>query len=629
MIRSISLFLLCVVSLSLNAQSRQSIRDVEYARQAMSQNRPYEAEEYLLKAIKRDPDYRDAHLMLGELCLRKDDFECALREFDEVLIIEPGYFLGLYRRGYAFYLNEEFALAIDDYEAYLQSSGASDRGMEEAQKYLDWSRFGLVAKANRVPFEPINLGDAVNGPYMEYFPAVTADGNELIFTRNMPNGRALREDFYISRGGEGNWSLVEPMGQNVNSDGNEGALCISADGNVAVFTACMRDDGQGSCDLYMTIRENGVWGKPFNLGYPINTEAWESQPSLSPDGRTIYFTSNRSGGHGGKDLWSSTFEGKGEWGDPVNLGDSINTKGDEITPFMHWDGRSLFFASTGHPGIGDFDMYRSLRLDEHHWSAPQNLGYPINSVREENGLIVAPDGKTAYYSREGYADSRGMLDLYRFELPKKVRATPIAYVKGFITDEKTGKALSGTVEFVNLETGETYLEITTRSEGYYFACLPGERNYALNVRKSGYLFFSERFALEESTESSALELNVPLAPIEAGQSLTLKNVFFDSGSDDLRAESYPELDRIANFLKDNPTLVIEIAGHTDNIGSDSANLELSERRAESVVNYLAEQGVARQKLTSEGYGASMPVASNESEEGRQRNRRTELKIVQK
>lgn len=622
----VALFLLLAPSLV--GQSRQSIRDVEYARQAMGQNKVGEAVNYLNKAIERDPDYRDAHLMLGELQLRQEQFDKALASFDHVLDLSPGYFLGLYRRGLAYYRMEDFERAIDDYEAYMKSEGASDRGKEEAEKYLAWARFGLDAKANPVPFDPINLGDSVNGPYMEYFPAVTADGKELIFTRNQPSPRALKEDFYVSRGGQGQWSLAEALDRQVNSDGNEGALCINADGNVAVFTACGREDGAGSCDLYMTIRENGTWGKPFNLGYPINTEAWESQPSLSPDGRTIYFTSNRRGGKGGKDLWKSTFEGGGEWGEPVNLGDSINTRGDEITPFMHWDGQSLYFASTGHPGIGDFDMYLSLRLDNDLWSSPQNLGYPINSVREENGLIVAPDGRTAYYSREGYADSRGMLDLYSFDLPKDVRAAPIAYVKGFITDHQSGKPLSATVEFVDVSTGETYLEMNTGSAGYYFSCLPGNRNYALNVRHPGYLFHSERFTLEESTENSARDLPVSLHAIETGASLTLRNVFFDSGSSELRGSSSPELDRTAEFLALNPSLIVEISGHTDNVGSQESNQALSEQRAIAVVNYLVNRGVPRERLKAVGYGASDPVASNETELGRQENRRTELKIIQ-
>lgn len=609
-------------------QSRQSLRDMQYAREAMAQGDIDWAQELLKKAVDRDPDYRDAHVMLGELFLRQKNYESAISSFDEALTIQPGYFLALFRRGNAFFYSENFEGAIDDLEAYLESDGASDRGKKEAEKKLANARFGKIAKANAVPFSPVNLGDEINGPYMEYFPAITADGNELTFTRNQPEGRNMREDFYVSTGGEGSWAMAQPLDRNVNSAGNEGALCLSADGNVAVFTACQREDGRGSCDLYMTIRENGQWGKPFNLGYPINTDAWESQPSISPDGTTIYFTSNRSGGFGGKDLWKSVYAGSGDWGEPINLGDSINTKDDEVTPFMHWDGQSLYFASDGHPGVGDFDLYVTRKKNEEEWSTPQNLGYPINSVREENGLIVAPDGKTGYYSREGYADSRGMLDLYRFDLPEKTRALPIAYVNGTITDALTKRPLSATIEFVDLETGETYLEMTTGSQGYYFACLPGQKNFALNVRQKGYLFYSENFELTESTESTAELLDVALIPIKAGEKLTLKNVFFDSGSSELRESSYPELERTAEFLKQNLSVRCELSGHTDNIGSASANEALSKARALAVVNYLVEAGVERSRMEYAGYGDQQPITTNETEEGRQRNRRTELKIIQ-
>jgi outer membrane protein OmpA-like peptidoglycan-associated protein len=407
---------------------------------------------------------------------------------------------------------------------------------------------------------------------------------------------------------------------------NEGAQNISQDGKWLIFTGCNFPDGAGSCDLYFSYLGKDGWSEPQNLGYPINTAAWESAPSLSPDKRDLYFTSNRLGGFGGSDLYVSHLQPNGHWSNPENLGPAINTAGDEGSPFIHADNHSLYFTSNGHLGYGGDDLYLSRKDSTGKWGNAINLGYPINSIENEGSLIVAADGQTAYYASDR-SDSRGGLDIYSFQLRKDIRPTRTLWVKGRVYDKKTGEGLPSAVELTDIETGEIMNLLRTDKEGNYLVTLPVGRNYAFNVNRKGYLFYSDHFALSSSQPDSTYQKDIPLQPIEANASIVLKNIFFETGEYQLKPESATELDQVVRLLMDNPSLKIEISGHTDNIGQDKDNLSLSLNRARSVVNYFIEKGIAANRLTYKGYGAQKPIAGNDTEEGRSQNRRTELKII--
>ena len=420
------------------------------------------------------------------------------------------------------------------------------------------------------------------------------------------------------------------MEEPVNSNDNEGAQCLSQDGRLMFFTACGRPDGAGRCDLYMCSRKGDQWSKPRNMGAPVNTAAWESQPSFSIDGRTLFFVSNRKGGYGGMDLWKTVFvDGKG-WSVPENLGPAINTSGDEMSPFIHFDGRTLYFSSNGHTGMGGMDLFRSTLNDDGSWSEPVNLGFPINTAGDESNLLVARDGRSALFSSDrsgGY----GRQDLYTFQLPDAVQATSVDYVRGTVTDGQSHRPLRAGIQVIDLATGRQVASTNSDAiDGSYLVSLPEGGTYAFHVSANDYLFFSDNYNLHDQSPTDGFFINdIALSPIAVGQRVTLRNVFFATGQHTLLDESKAELDAVAVLLQQNPTLRVELGGHTDNVGKESDNQLLSEQRARAVRDYLVAQGIDAQRLTHKGYGESQPVADNDTAEGRSLNRRTEFKIISK
>jgi outer membrane protein OmpA-like peptidoglycan-associated protein len=407
---------------------------------------------------------------------------------------------------------------------------------------------------------------------------------------------------------------------------NEGAQNISQDGQWLIFTGCNFPNGFGSCDLYISYLDKNGWSTPENLGRTINTEFWESAPSLSPDKRDLYFASNRPGGYGGNDIYVSHYLANGRWSQPENLGPEINTIGDESTPFIHADNQSLYFTSSGHLGYGNNDLFVSRKDSNGKWGRPENLGYPINTIEDEGSMVISADGKTAYYASDR-ADSRGKLDLYTFQLRDDIKPARTLWIKGKVFDIKTRKGLPSAVELTELQTGQVISKVQTDETGNYFITLPVGKDYAFNVNRKGYLFFSENFPLSQKQPDSTYNIDIPLQPIEANAMVILKNIFFDVNKYNLKSESQAELDQVVQLMKENSTLKIEISGHTDNIGKPIDNLKLSGNRAKSVVSYLAAKGIDAKRLLFTGNGDTKPIADNKTEEGRAKNRRTELKVV--
>ncbi|MEO0340526.1 MAG: OmpA family protein, partial [Bacteroidota bacterium] len=484
---------------------------------------------------------------------------------------------------------------------------------------------------NPLPFSPHKLPSSINTRDSEYLPSFSADGTQLIYTAV----RRGQEDFYFSQKIDGVWQEGEPI-IGINTNNNEGAQTISGDGRTLIFTGCNRKDGFGSCDLYISYKREDYWSRPVNMGRGINSNNWESQPSLSANGRVLFFASTRSGGFGKSDIYRAILGNDGMWSPPENLGPAINTNQDELGPFIHADGQTLYFVSNGHPGMGGIDLFKTEFLGDNAWDNPKNLGYPINTTGDESTLIVSLDGKLGYFA-SNFSKSRKTTDIYEFELPEPLRPKPVTYLKAKVIDALTKAPLPADVELYEVATEAVQYANKADEAGLFLVSLPAGQRYGLNVSMENYLFHSEQFDLIEATSFDApYDLLIELQPIippaiakeDAPKPIILKNIFFETASAALLPESTKELQRLYQLLIDNPSMNIQINGHTDDIGKDEDNLTLSRNRAEAVYNYLITQGIVKDRLSFKGYGESIPIESNDSAPGRQANRRTEFVVVQ-
>ena len=587
------------------------------------------------KAIKKEPTYLAAYLLRADSYYAIKDFGRAEADFEKILEINPKFNTRIYYVvGITEYEQNKFEEAANHIQQFLDTKPRKESLVKQANRRLRNCRFAAEAIKNPVPFNPENLGGNINTPQPEYLPTITADGNTLIFTKRVGN----QEDFYTSFKENGEWQPAEDLGAPINTHENEGAEAISADGRLLVYTVCNRPRDYGSCDLYYSEFKKGNWTTPKNMGKPINSAAWESQPSLSADGKTLYFTSGRSKN---KDIYTSERQSNGKWSEPVAL--KINTEGSDEGPFIHPDGETLYFTSNGFAGMGKIDLYFSRKQPDGSWGTPQNLGYPINSKANEGPLVVSLDGKTAYFSSTK-SGGFGTVDLYQFEMPESIRPNPVTYAIAKVYDAVTKKPLVANLEVLDLATSNVHTTSTTDEEGEALVCLPMGKDYALNVNRTGYIFHSENFALKEVTsrdepfvlkiylqklppKSENVTANEPREGAVVSKPVVLNNVFFKTGSATLESTSKVELDKLASFLTENIGLHTQINGHTDNVGSETDNQLLSENRAKSVVEYLISVGIDQKRLKYKGFGEAQPVSTNETKEGRRLNRRTEFVLL--
>lgn len=590
-----------------------------------------EAESFFRQAVETDNRFYEAYMMLGELLQKEKRYGESAQCYQKAVSIDSTFYMPVfYSLATSEMMSGDYADALIHFKVYLSQDKISEKNRKDAAKNLENCRFAEEAVRHPVPFSPVDVGDGINTPDDEYWPSITADGQTLMFTRQERysdyNGRPGQEDFYISRFSDGKWQKAVNAGSPLNTPQNEGAQTLSSNGNYMYFTACERPGGAGSCDIYFSSYSDGKWSIPVNLGSPVNTAYWESTPSISSDGKTLYFSSNRPGGFGGKDLWRSTLSDDNKWSVPVNLGKTINTDGDEMSPFIHFDGKTLYFSSNGRPGMGGFDIYFSKMLNDSTWTVPQNLGYPINTVNDEMGLVIEAGGKKAYFSSKR-DESQGK-NIYTFNLYESIRPEPVSYLKGNVTDKETGQSLVADYELINLSSGKSVNKGKTDREGNFLVCLPSGLNYGLNVSREGFLFYSDNFMLEGRHPAvRPYIIRIKLSPLKLGEKMLLSNIFFEVDSWQLKNESVSELDKLVKLLNDNKKLVVEIGGYTDSTGTSEHNLVLSEKRAISVVSYLSGKGIESGRLKYKGYGNQSPVGDNITEEGRKLNRRTEVKII--
>lgn len=470
------------------------------------------------------------------------------------------------------------------------------------------------------------FSDSINTDAHEYWVTVTADDSTIIFNRLIKEGGIKQEDFYTStRKKDGEWTKAIPI-TSLNTDGNEGAQAISADGRFMVFTACGRQEGYGSCDLYYSIKIGDTWIKPRNMGPKINTDAWETQPSLSADGTELYFVSNKEGGKGKMDIWYSFLKGIDEeglmqWSEPQNL--DINTKESEMSPFIHHDNQTLYFSSRGYGGFGGFDVFVSRKKDSI-FTQPINMGKLVNTKSDEIGLVVNTAGTTAYFASDRQNFNN---DIYSLILPYESRPKEVHYIKGKVLD-KNGKApLLAYILLQNLENEkEMYQTYTDWETGEYLICVKTDKQWALSIQADKHLFYSEHIDLRNNKQLHNVK-NIKLSPLALGEKVSLRNIFFDIDKSTLQPTSTMELKRLLQLLEKHSTLKLEISGHTDSSGRKGYNQTLSENRALSVYRWLVENGIAKDRLTWKGYGDNIPIAPNSTPEGKAQNRRTEMKVI--
>lgn len=642
---------------------KKAVNKYEEALPLVKRKNYVQAVPLLKEAIALDPDYVDPMFLIGEINYkRKSDqnLNVMVKMLEEVLRLCPAYsvYTYYYLGDYA-YQNGDDKKALQYMQLFIKDVDkvTSDEDYKYAQTVIADLKFLVQGKEHPVPFSPKPV-TGIDTKQDEYLAIISADNEVALFTRRieLPPSRmsvsvaadkVFREKFMRSiRDANGNFDEGEPMEDPFNRFENEGGPTLTIDNNTLYYTVCkekfVNNGNYYNCDIFESQFVKDSWSEikalPANINLP-NT--WESQPSISSDGKTLYFVSNRPGGLGGYDIWKSTKNEKGEWNPtPVNLGAPINTIGDERSPFIHTDNQTLYFSSSdrfeevgglsiprkGHKGYGGYDLFKTQLNDDGTFGAPINLGYPINTDGDEISFFVSTDGKTGYFGSNSIGESTDW-NLFSFELYAGARPNRVLFLKGDVKDENNDEPVKASVELKNVKTKEVFTIPVDSNTGKYVAALTFKDDYVMSVKKEGYASDFEYFSTKDSTLDKPAKVDVEIKKLDIGESYKINDINFTANSAVLLEESKYVLDEFARFLKDHKHLVVVIQGHTDNLWDDTYNLKLSVDRAKAVHDYLIAQGISAQRLTFEGYGESKPIASNATEEGRAKNRRTEFHII--
>jgi OOP family OmpA-OmpF porin len=639
MVRTVTFLLVFISSfaaaqLPLDTKSKKAIEYYTEADNYRVRGQYSQALGLLNDAIEKDRTFTEAYYRIGIIYMTLKEFPRAIANLEKGLSLTKDIRkqkVFWYDLGESYFTQGDYDKAEETLKKFLDAEVQNKVKMDRARLLMSNVEFARENKKNASAYKLRRLSDTVNAFVMQYFPVLTADQQSLIFTRRLGGGPNDDEDLVISaKNSRGRWEEPQSLSKNINTELNEGTCTISADGRKLIFTSCVGRQGYGSCDLFQSVRIGTEWTEPKNLGPMVNSAEWESQPSLSADGRTLYFVSDRRGGEGRRDIWVSTLNEKGQWTRAKNVGKPINTQYDEISPFIHVNNRILYFASNGQVGFGGYDIFFSERDSSLTWQEPKNIGSPINNQEDQFSLFITADGKKGYYSHEevkegGYSASR----IYEIEIPEENRIRYASnYVKGVVRDKQTREPLAASIELINLESNETESLVSSDSiSGAYLFVLTQGAEYALYVNRPGYLFQSLNFNYSTVKNFEPIVLDIELEKATEGTTAILQNIFFEVDKYDLQPKSVTELEKIRRFLMDNPKVRVEISGHTDNSGTAAYNISLSQKRAQSVYNYLISHGVEASRLFAKGYGAGQPIADNSTEEGRQKNRRIEFKVI--
>lgn len=595
---------------------------------------PFDREQALKlykKTIETDSSFAAPYMRIGQLLFdSKETKEGAYPYFEKAIKNDSNEraFLIIYEiLGKRYLQKGDYSKAEAYFKGYLrlspQPKSSAHRSVLRYLKQCEYAQYHLPSKKQgnhqRLP-SPINKALA------QSYPVLTADLQTLIYTYN--NGD---EDIFVSKRTAQGWTNPKSISGQINKATNEGTCSISADGRFLVFTACHRKTNRGKCDLYSSYKIGESWSVPVNLGPIVNGPGWQSQPSLSSDGTRLFFSSDRQGGWGGKDIWSTLRDTAGVWGEPVNLGPTINTEFDEISPFIHSNGNTLFFASDGWPSLGGFDMFiATQKLAQ--WSHPQNLGYPLNDFADQMGFYITPDCQEAFYSyhdRSVPSENGAVVSsLCHYSLPDSLKqlCPAMTFVKGRVIDAETRRPLKATIG-VSEKEEQIATFYSDDSTGVFLFVVSPQAETQLEVKRKNYLsqHLNLRLATDSSFQNGTWE--ILLTPIKVDSNVVLQHTLFTKNSSALVVAPNSALEHLAEYLKQNVATELLIEGHTDDVGTAELNYTLSLQRAESVKRYLLEKGIEEQRLRVKGYGKSRPLVQRGSEQARQQNRRVECKIV--
>lgn len=598
---------------TLHSKNRKAIESFNQAQKLSEIGNLYDSEELLKTALKKDKSFDEAILLLHQVYLRRDQFQ----ESKAVLTrYRPGLEQTFVNRIFSDQANYQYELGNYKEAASYNSGiegvvyGLPQRIVSVLSQSID---FALSQIANPMAIDFEELPKPINEFDRQYFPSITFS-EQLVFTVRERGGNG-DENLYTSSFINGNWTKPESISSKINSDRNEGAASISLDGSTLVFTACNIPGNIGSCDLYVSYFQENDWTKPELLSSDVNSAEWDSQPSLSRDGSKLYFVSKRAGGIGGGDIWRSdrTVDG---WSPAINLGATINTVYDDISPYIYADEKTLFFASKGRLGMGGLDLFVST-IESGDWKEPRNLGYPINNSFDQVGYSISPQG-WAYYSS---TNQTGRITLNRFRVPKEVVSIKrITLLEVKVLDEVTRLPISALV--VSYDARDSTI-INVEKETGLFRVFYDNDSIRFKVKAEGYL--TDYLTLNDLTELKNHE--VLLSPVKSGESIEFGVINFDFGSAEIKPSSYPVLSTVVKTILDNPKLLIEVGGHTDKIGEGIDNMALSEDRARSVYLFLIEKGVAKENLVYKGYGEDRPMKVGNGTIDSNQNRRIEFKVI--
>ncbi len=616
---------------------------------------------FYLKAQNFNPNNAKLNFKIGLAYLHSFDKKKAYDYILKAFTLDPQVDPKIrYYTGRVYHLNSEWDKAIQEYNLYLNSIKDKNE-IKVVKKKIEECNNGKILSQTPMRVWVDNLGPEVNTSFNEYSPVITTDESVLMFTSRRPGGVGNKidenkneyfEDVWVSyKSGKKHTTAVN-LGPPVNTENHDAAVCLSPDGQKLITY----QGGVNGGDLFISYLVGKVWSKPENLGKAINSKYHESSASFSYDGKILYFVSNREDGLGGHDIYYSEINEKGKYEKAVNIGPIINTEYDEEAVYMMPDGKTMYFASKGHNSIGGYDVFKTT-FENGQWTKPINIGVPINTPDDDAFFALAGSGRRAYYSSASLGGYGGM-DLYKITIlgPEKqpllntqdqllaMAAKPVTnlkveqavevtkpkmtLLKGIVYDAKTNEPLEAILNLIDNEKNVILASFKSNAAtGKYLVTLPSGKNYGIAVQREGYLFHSENFNLPADAEYQEVTKDIPLKKIEIGNAIVLKNIFFDFDKATLRTESYNELDRLVTLLTENPSIKVELSAHTDSKGSDEYNMKLSQKRAESVVNYLINKGISSDRLIAKGYGETQPIDTNDTEEGRQNNRRVEFKIV--
>lgn len=606
---------------------------LEYYQQAdndIAFNKLPMADSLLKMAVREKDNFIDAWILIGQLQAQGfRNYERAAAAYEKVKLLKADYWQEVdFQLGICYMNLGRYDKAKASLSAFMSMPKIPAQSRMLSEKMIADCDFATGAMQHPVPFSPQNLGRGVNTPDDESMPSLTADGKYLYFTRHFGEGIYQDEDIFMSIATSAGFAPATSIGSAINTEQYiEGAQNISANGKYLFFTGSGRPDALGSADIYMSRKVGDQWERANNLGSPVNTPGYETQPCISADGKKLFYAGIRANGLGGTDIYYSSLNPDGTWSQPLNLGSTVNTMYDEMRPFIHADGRTLYFSSRGHRGFGNFDIYVTRLRDDGSWSEPENLCYPINTAGDELGMFVTADGSTAFYASE-QKDSYGQMDIYRFDMPAAARPAYTSYIKGNVFDSESREPIATQIQVYDLETGKLYTSMSgDKITGQFLSTLPAGKDYGVEVMKDGYLFYSHNISLKDVTGGAPFVLDIPLKKIRVGEKMVLNNIFFNTEQYELKRESNAELDVVVKMMQKNPGMKMEVSGHTDNSGDERRNQALSENRAKAVYEYLLSKGVEDFRLTYKGYASTRPVAPNDTPENKAKNRRTELAVM--